>query len=53
MAIAAIRVIDPEIRNLNHARAIQDLLSRNSYITNIGRFITFIDRFRNGPTRFE
>jgi hypothetical protein len=53
MAIAATRVVEPEIRTLNRARAVQDLMSGNSCITDIGRFTAFMERFRNGPTRFD
>jgi hypothetical protein len=53
IAIAATRIIEPEICTLNRTRAIQDLISGNYYINNIGRFIAFIERFRNGPIYFD
>jgi hypothetical protein len=53
MAIAAIRVIKPEIRILNKAKAIWDIMNRTSCLNNIITFIAFIERFRNSPTCFD
>jgi hypothetical protein len=53
MAIAATRIVEPEIRTLNRTRAVQDLISGNCYINDIGRFTAFMERFRNGPMRFD
>jgi hypothetical protein len=53
MAIATMRVIKPEIRILNKAKAIRDIMNGTSCLNNIATFTAFMEQFRNGPTRFN
>jgi hypothetical protein len=53
IATTAIRVVEPEIRTLNRARAVQDIINGTSYLNDIVTFIAFIERFYNSPTRFD
>jgi hypothetical protein len=53
IAIATIWVIKPEIRTLNKAKAIRDIINRTSYLNDITTFIAFIEQFRNSPIYFN
>jgi hypothetical protein len=52
-AAAAMRVVEPEIRIMNKAKAVRDIMNGTSCLNDIATFIAFMERFRNSPTRFE
>jgi hypothetical protein len=53
IATAAMRVVKPEIRTLNKAKAVRDIMNGTSYLNDVATFTAFMERFRNGPTRFD
>ena len=52
-AIAAMRIVELEVRIINKAKAICDIINRTSYLNNVATFIAFIERFRNSPIRYD
>ena len=52
-AIATIWIVELEVRIINKAKAIYDIINRTSYLNNITTFIAFIEWFRNGPIYYN
>ena len=53
IAIATIRIVELEIRIINKAKAIRDIINGTSYLNNITTFIAFIERFYNSPIYYD
>ena len=53
IAMVTIRIVELEIRIINKAKAIWDIMNGTSYLNNIATFTAFIERFRNSPIRYD
>ena len=53
ITIATIRIVKLEIRIINKAKAIRDIINRTSYLNNIATFTAFMERFYNSPIYYD